>query len=61
MTYLMKPQHEDITQEMWQKIDDVICANKDVEGAVITALRKCQDIVNYLPAPLIDYIADCNN
>ena len=27
MTYLMKPQHEDITEQMWQKIDDVIQAS----------------------------------
>ena len=61
MTYLMKPQHEDITDEMWQKIDAVIQANKDAEGAVITALRECQNVVNYLPAVLIDYIADGMN
>ena len=61
MTYLMKPQHEDITGEMWQKIDDVIQANKDIDGAVITVLRECQNIVNYLPAQLIDYIADGMN
>ena len=57
----MKPQHEDITDEMWQKIDAVIQANKDAEGAVITALRECQNVVNYLPAVLIDYIADGMN
>lgn len=61
MTYLMKPQHEDITDEMWIKIDEVITANKDVDGAIITVLRECQDIVNYLPAELIDYIADGMN
>jgi NADH:ubiquinone oxidoreductase subunit E len=61
MTYLMKPHHEDITDEMWQKIDAVIEDNKDVQGAVITVLRECQAIVNYLPAELIDYIADGMN
>jgi NADH-quinone oxidoreductase subunit E len=57
----MKPHHEDITQEMWGKIDAVIEANKDMAGAIITALRECQDIVNYLPRELIDYIADGMN
>ena len=46
---------------MWQKVDEVIQANKDVDGAVITVLRECQNIVNYLPAELIDYIADGMN
>jgi len=61
MTCFMKPHHEDITQEMWQKIDAVIETNKNMPGAVITALRECQEIVNYLPIELIDYIADGMN
>ena len=50
--------HEDITHEMWEKIDAVIQTHKLTPGAVITVLRECQDIVNYLPTQLIDYIAD---
>jgi len=61
MTCFAKPHHEDITQEMWLKIDAVIEENKKTPGAIITALRQCQDIVNYLPAELIDYIADGMN
>jgi len=61
MTQFLKPHHEDITQDMWQKIDAVIKGNKDISGAIITALRQCQDIVNYLPCELIDYIADGMN
>ncbi|RLB91592.1 MAG: NAD(P)H-dependent oxidoreductase subunit E [Deltaproteobacteria bacterium] len=61
MTCFMKPHHEDITQEMWQKIDAVIETNKNTPGAVITALRECQEIVKYLPVELIDYIAEGMN
>jgi len=53
--------HEDITNEMWEKIDAVIQTHKKTPGAVITVLRECQDIVNYLPTQLIDYIADGMN
>ncbi len=61
MTCLNKPHHEDITPKMWEKIDNTIKANKDIKGAAITVLRECQNIVNYLPPELIDYIADGMN
>ena len=61
MTCLMKPQHEDITNEMWEKINIVIEANRKIPGAIITVLRECQNIVNYLPVELINYIADGMN
>ncbi len=61
MTCFMRPSHEDITDEMWEKIDIVIKENKNISGAVITVLRECQEIVNYLPVELIDYIADGMN
>ena len=51
------PQHSDITGDMWKKIDEIIAANKDIPGAVITVLRECQDVVGYLPIELIDYIS----
>jgi NADH-quinone oxidoreductase subunit E len=57
----MKPQHEDITDEMWEKIDTVIEENKKIPGAIITVLRECQGIVNYLPVGLINHIADGMN
>ncbi len=53
--------HEDITNDMWEKIDAVIQTHKKTPGAVITVLRECQDIVNYLPIELIDTIADGMN
>ncbi len=49
--------HSDITGDMWKKIDEIIAANKDIPGAVITVLRECQDVVGYLPIELIDYIS----
>jgi NADH-quinone oxidoreductase subunit E len=42
---------------MWEKIDAVIAANRDKPGSVIGVLRKCQDIVGYLPTELIDHIS----
>ena len=51
------PQHPDITDDMWIKIDEIISANQDIPGAVITVLRECQEIVGYLPIELIDYIS----
>lgn len=61
MTCLMKPHHEDITDEMWEKINNIIDENKKIPGAIITVLRECQNIVNYLPVELINHIADGMN
>lgn len=61
MNFSKKPCHEDINDRMWEKIDRVIQTHKDTPGAVITVLRECQDIVNYLPPQLIDYISDGMN
>ena len=52
------PQHSDITDDMWTKVDEIIAANRDVAGSVISVMRKCQDVVGYLPVELIDYISD---
>ena len=52
------PQHSDITDDMWIKVDEIITANRDVPGSVIGVLRECQDVVGYLPVELIDYISD---
>ncbi|MBW2367160.1 MAG: NADH-quinone oxidoreductase subunit NuoE [Deltaproteobacteria bacterium] len=49
--------HPDISQDMLDKIDQVIVQNRSHAGAVITVLRECQDIVGYLPVELIDYIS----
>ena len=50
------PEHPDITEEMWKKIDAVIAAGRDVKGSVISVLRQCQEIVGYLPVELMDAI-----
>lgn len=55
------PSHPDVSDEMWEKIDEIIDANKDIAGSVIGVLRMSQDIVGYLPVQLIDYIAEGMN
>ncbi|MBF0100522.1 MAG: NADH-quinone oxidoreductase subunit NuoE [Desulfobacterales bacterium] len=50
------PTHNDITQEMWVTIDQIISENRKKPGATITTLRECQNVVGYLPKELIDYI-----
>ena len=57
MTDNSHPQHSDITNDMWTKIDEIIAANRDIAGSVIGVLRECQDVVGYLPVELIDYIS----
>ena len=52
------PEHPDITDEMWFKIDEIIAGNKDIPGSIIGVLRECQDVVSWLPVELIDYISD---
>ena len=51
------PEHTDISDEMWSKIDEIIEDNKDTPGSVIGVLRECQDVVGWLPVELIDYIS----
>ncbi len=53
-----RPDHPDISDEMWPKIDDIISANSNVPGSIIGVLRECQDVVGWLPVELIDYISD---
>jgi len=57
MTTDFRPNHPDITQEMWSRIDGVIARHKGVPGSVIGVLRECQDVVGYLPVELMDYIS----
>ena len=52
------PEHSDITNEMWSKIDEIIDDNKDIPGSIIGVLRECQEVVGWLPVELIDYISD---
>ena len=55
--YSVHPQHQDITPEMWSRIDEVIKRGKGKPGSLITVLRECQDIVLYLPSELLAYIS----
>ncbi|EFI35874.1 NADH dehydrogenase (ubiquinone) 24 kDa subunit [Desulfonatronospira thiodismutans ASO3-1] len=52
-----RPMHSDITPDMWQDIDRIIQESLDIPGAVTQVLRRCQDLVGYLPVELLDYIA----
>jgi len=54
----IRPEHPDITTEMWSQIDKIIADNKSVPGSIIGVLRECQDVVGWLPVELIDYISD---
>lgn len=58
MQYAARPEHPDITTTMWEQIDDIIAANFNQPGSIITVLRECQNVVGYLPKELIDYIAE---
>lgn len=51
------PEHPDITGQMWEQIDKIIEDHQHIPGAVIAVLRKCQNIVGYLPPDLINYIS----
>lgn len=51
------PHHPDISEAMWEQIDQIIEREKGTPGSLITVLRECQDVVNYLPEPLINYIS----
>jgi NADH:ubiquinone oxidoreductase subunit E len=56
MALSLKPEHPDITEDMWVEIDKIIAEHRGVSGSVIAVLRKCQDAVGYLPLELLDYI-----
>src|SRR5210317_467851 len=53
-----RPEHSEITDEMWSEIEKIIGDNKEIPGSIIGVLRECQDVVGYLPVELIDYISD---
>jgi NADH:ubiquinone oxidoreductase subunit E len=56
MIHATQPEHPDITEDMWNQIDEIITVNQAKPGSIITVLRECQDVVGYLPVELIDYI-----
>lgn len=51
------PNHPDITEEMWNQVDGIIIEHQGKPGSIIAVLRKSQDVVGYLPVPLMDYIS----
>lgn len=61
MNTLGHPDHPDINEEMWTKIEEVIHTYRCVSGSIITVLRECQEIVGYLPIELLDYIGEGMN
>jgi NADH-quinone oxidoreductase subunit E len=61
MTLELHPHHADITNEMWDRVDEIIAAHRSIPGSVITVLRKCQKTIGYLPAELMDYISQGMN
>jgi NADH:ubiquinone oxidoreductase subunit E len=56
MSHFAHPEHPDIDEVMWSKVDQIIHANRPVSGSIITVLRESQDVVGYLPIALLDYI-----
>ncbi|MFZ7128202.1 MAG: NADH-quinone oxidoreductase subunit NuoE [Desulfobacterales bacterium] len=58
MLKLQKPDHPDITEDMWEQIDGIIEESRSKPGAVISVLRRCQNAVGYLPVELMEYIAE---
>jgi NADH:ubiquinone oxidoreductase subunit E len=57
MTPAFRPEHPDITPDMWDQIDAIIAENRSIAGSVIAVLRRCQEAVGYLPVELMEYIA----
>jgi NADH:ubiquinone oxidoreductase subunit E len=57
MRAAFRPEHPDIEVAMWDQIDAIIAENRSIKGSVIAVLRRCQDVVGYLPVALMDYIA----
>ena len=57
MTPAFRPEHPDITPDMWDQIDTIIAENRSIAGSVIAVLRRCQAVVVYLPVELMEYIA----
>ncbi len=61
MTIETHPVHPDISEQMWEKINDVIIEHRDIPGSVISVLRLSQDQVGYLPLEVIDHVAEGMN
>ncbi len=61
MSPIVRPKHEDISDKMWDKVDEIIEKYRNFTGGITQALREAQEVVGYLPIPLINYIADRMN
>lgn len=57
MTPAFRPEHPDIDPAMWDRIDAIIAENRAIAGSVIAVLRRCQEVVGYLPVEMMEYIA----
>jgi len=61
MTHPANPPHpgvRDITPGMWREIDGILTRYRNKSGSLIPVLRKCQDVVSYLPPELLEYISE---
>ncbi len=47
----------DLTQEVMEKIDEVIARYKGKPGCLIPVLEECQHILGYIPVELQDYLS----
>ncbi|MBU0545166.1 MAG: NAD(P)H-dependent oxidoreductase subunit E [Proteobacteria bacterium] len=50
-------QHPDINNDMMAGINEIVSLNRNKPGTSITVLRKCQNVVGYLPVELVGYIS----
>lgn len=53
----IKPQHPEITPEMWLEMDRILQESENIPGRETFVLRRCQEITGYLPSELLDYLA----
>jgi len=56
-----RPEHPDITPEMWEKIDRAVETYKPRRGALILVLQEAQNTVGYLPKELCEYVSERMN
>jgi len=53
-----RPEHPDVTAEMWDRIDEAIEKYRSKRGSLILLLQEVQGIVGYLPKEVMDYIGE---
>jgi NADH:ubiquinone oxidoreductase subunit E len=61
MMEYVHPEHADVSEDMWQKVDAIIENHRERPGSIITVLRESQNAVGYLPIELMDYISEGMN